>query len=267
MTLFYIRCVVAIAVFATFYSQARSIQTINICYADSAKAPLFLNARNEIPIFAAQTQFNILKRIDDSLAKINFILHKKTRQSCIEAIKTGEMDAHLSAFNHEKLSYAAFPVNNNKQPISEFALTRFSQCLLGNRRFHTKWGAREVFQRKAFSLVVPNGLFIGDAASEETFFIEYSFTQQDAVNQVIAGNADATLAICEIGNNKVDLSVYHKHKLAPVFPPLNTTTAYLAFSNNFYSKHESAAKLVWQQLAKQSISPHYAQLLQRNVTD
>ena len=29
MTLFYIRCVVAIVVFATFYSQARSIQTIN----------------------------------------------------------------------------------------------------------------------------------------------------------------------------------------------------------------------------------------------
>ena len=262
--LFFTRVFLCTGLFFTFtcYAKEASPLLIKICVADHNKAPMFIDAKNEIPIINSQAQINTLKELDLAIDEVQFQYQQMPWQECISSIKHGTVDAFISGFNALKSDYAVFPVNKQGKPLDKYSFASLSQCLIGKRRFHSKWNSREVFQSKAFSLAVANGHFVGDAASEDAFFIEHTFTLQTAIERVAQGNADAALVICEISKNKVDLSQYYQFKLAPLFPPINTSIAYLAFSNEFFYKHKLDANLVWEQLASKKLAGVYARMLQ-----
>ncbi len=245
------------------YAKDQAPLLITICVADHNKAPLFINARSEIPIINSQAQINTLKKLDLAIGEVNFQYQTQPWQVCITKLKQGSVDAFISGYSSVKGDYAVFPVDKDAKPISQYSLAKMSQCLLGKRRFHTKWQSREVFQSKAFSLAVANGHFVGDAASEEGFFIEHTFTLQTAVNRVADDSVDAAIVLCKIENNKLGFSQYQQYKLAPVFPPINTSQAYLAFSNEFFHSHKNIANRVWQQIAKTRLADVYATMLKR----
>ncbi|WP_304634132.1 transporter substrate-binding domain-containing protein [Pseudoalteromonas sp.] len=266
VTLFFIRFLLVLFIVLSLHFQAKSSAPLplTLCYADHTQAPLFVGAKHEIPLVEPTAQLAALAKLDNALESVTFKFVKMPWSQCITAIKQGRVDAFIAGFSPQKSRYAVFPVTDKGVPIAKFAFARMSQCLIGNRRFHTKWQSREVLQSKAFSLAVANGLFVGEAASEEAFFIEHTFTQQQAIERVSEGRADAALVLCQIENSKLDLSVYHRQKLAPVYPPLNTVTAYLAFSNEFYVKHQNEAVVIWQQLLKQNIPLTFAKQMQNS---
>ncbi|WP_404344111.1 hypothetical protein [Pseudoalteromonas mariniglutinosa] len=251
-------------VFISLTSAFAQQHSIRFCYADPAKAPMFVGSADELPLYDPSPKLAILNQLAQQLGNVRFQFIKQSRQRCLTALAAGDVDAVLSAYSAITAESAIFPSDQQGQLDARFAFATFSQCLVGTRAFHTAWQSREVFQTQAFNIALANGFYLAETTKDESFFVQHTFSEQQAWQQVAKRNADATVGLCKVGKQNVLPASYKRLRMAPVYPPLNTVTGYLVFSKSYYQQAKSHAHLLWQHLAKLDIDTRYAEIINQS---
>jgi len=221
---------------------------LRFCYEDKNVAPMFIGAGQEIPLHDPGASIELLRQLDKKLDGLTISYQRKPWQRCLNELKHNNVDAVIASYRKGRESFAVFPTTSNKIPDPSRAFNQFSSCLVGGYKFREKWRTREIFQKRAFTLALPNGYGLSKTLEQEPFFIHYTNSRDTAFELVDKGVVDATVELCKIGNIEITNFPNTNKDVQAIYPPYELNHGYLVFSRQFYQQNKKMSLRIWQKL-------------------
>jgi polar amino acid transport system substrate-binding protein len=236
-------------------------QTLLFCYEDKDIAPMFLGVGQEVPIDKPGASIEVLRKLDAELDSVKVEFVRKPWRRCLNDLEFNKVDAVIASYRQGRERIAAYPFNEKGDLQSQFAVSRFSSCLIGNSKFHKEWHSREVFQKKAFTIAIPNGYGLNSTLKDEPLFIHNTFSKAKAFELLDKGVVQASVDLCKVDDLNVS-SYPHNKNVKAIYPPYETTNGYLIFSKQFYTENSALSLEMWQWLSRFDSAPVYVKYLQ-----
>lgn len=245
ITLFYILIFKSV-----IFCNSAAAKELVFCYEDKDVAPMFLGVGQEIPIEQPDASVEILRLLDKVIDDVEIKFVQKPWRRCLNDLEFNRVNAVIASYRIGRESFAVYPMGEDAQPNTNFAVSKFDSCLIGRYKFRKEWESREVFQTKAFTIAVPNGYGLSDALKKEPFFVHNTFSKDKAFELLEKGVVDASVDLCQVGDTKTSSYPYKKNEVSPIYPPYESTYGYLAFSHAFYKENPKLSAKMWQWLSK-----------------
>ncbi|ASM52081.1 polar amino acid transport system substrate-binding protein [Pseudoalteromonas espejiana DSM 9414] len=255
-------CFISLFITFTFITSAAAATELVFCYEDKDVAPMFLGVGQEVPIDKPGASIEILKQLDADLPNVSISFVRKPWRRCLSDLEFNRVNAVIASYREGREQFAVFPTSENGALLNEFAVSRFSSCLIGRYRFHKNWKAREVFQNKAFTIAIPNGYGLNNALKDEPLFIHNTFSKKKAFELLNKGVVQASVDLCQVDDLKISSYPYKDDSVKPIYPPYETTYGYLIFSKQFYKDNQAVSQNIWRWLSKFESAPVYVKYLQ-----
>lgn len=238
---------------ATAFSKPQSLV---FCYEDKNIAPMFLGDGQNIPTDKPGASIEILQQLDLALPNVAISFVRKPWRRCLNDLEFNRVNAVIASYRKGRENVAVYPVDEQGKLQDDYAV------IIGRYKFHKEWETREVFQNKAFTIVIPNGYGLNSALKEEPFFIHNTFSKSKAFELLDKGVVQASVDLCQVDGLKVSSYPYEGNNVKPIFPPYETSHGYLVFSKKFYEENNALSLQMWQWLSKFESAPVYIKYLQ-----
>ncbi|WP_247659603.1 hypothetical protein [Pseudoalteromonas sp. MMG006] len=128
-------------------------QTLLFCYEDKDVAPMFLGVGQEVPIDQPGASIEVLRKLDAELDGVNVAFVRKPWRRCLNDLEFNKVDAVIASYRPGRERIAAYPFNEKGELQTQFAVSRFSSCLIGSFNFIKSGALAKFFKIKHLLLL------------------------------------------------------------------------------------------------------------------
>ncbi|KID38772.1 amino acid ABC transporter substrate-binding protein [Pseudoalteromonas flavipulchra] len=246
-------------VFCVFTSWACMATEVRFCYEDKHAPPFIHGAGQTVPSANPGVTIQIVQQLDEHVKEVSFTYTRKPWSRCLHELENGKVDAVVASHRASREGLMAYPKNPDGTVAQQYAINRISTCLL-----KSKTNKATLNLSKEIELAVPRGYAIRESMPKH-----FSIFETDSLEHAIAlvenELLDATIGLCQIGNMPITLSPPFNH-LEAVFPPLETSFGFMAFSEQFYQQHPELSWKVWRASQLINLDTLYSEYLRSQTT-
>ncbi|CCQ10141.1 ABC-type amino acid transport/signal transduction system [Pseudoalteromonas luteoviolacea B = ATCC 29581] len=248
-------------VLSLFFTAMALAIDIKFCYEDKALPPMFTGTGMDVPEKSPGASIEILQQVEQALSSVRFNFIRKPWKRCLADLKQNKAHAVIASFREERLEYMAYPLNSSGQIDFSKAISQFGSCLVGK-----PLRLKSAFLPENTSVALPNGYSIVKLLESQGYQVVTTYSQRDAYELVLNDLVDATVGVCEIGDEPVN-GFLHAETLVAKYPPIETNFGFIAFSNSFYHENEQEVLEIWDYLSTMPSSPVYLKYIMSGLEE
>lgn len=233
---------------------------VRFCYEDKHAPPFIHGAGQVVPAENPGVTIEIVKQLDAQLSPIRINYVRKPWSRCLHELEQGKVDAVVASYRQSRDKHMAYPKRADGKIDNRYAINKIGVCLLQSIANDTK-----ITLQDAVELAVPRGYAIKESMPAN-FSVFETDSLENAITLVENDLLDATIGLCQIGNMPITLSPPF-NRLKPVFPPLETTFGFMAFSKQFYQLYPDASWLLWRESQRIDLDKMYQLYLDAQSED
>ncbi|MEJ6473233.1 amino acid ABC transporter substrate-binding protein [Pseudoalteromonas piscicida] len=217
---------------------ASSATEVRFCYEDKHAPPFIHEAGQTMPDSNPGITIEIVKQLDGLLEYVDITYTRKPWSRCLHELQNGKVDAVVASYRKSREAFMAYPKKADGGIDNQYAINRIGSCLL-----KSKTNKAEITLDTPLELAIPRGYAIREGLPKQ-FAVFETDSLENAIALVEQDLLDATVGLCQIGNMPVTLSPPFD-KLEALYPPIEISFGFMAFSKQFYQNYPEKTWQVW----------------------